>query len=90
MAFSWSSEFLPACYLIKICCAKLCMLAWRRYWFSISDEEQQFRFQLRIHDPLKRWKLSKMDLECATSKIIAQLSLLQAIRVVSFSQLVAP
>jgi len=34
-----------------------------KYWFSISDEEQQFRFQMRIHDPLKQWKLSPMDLE---------------------------
>ena len=38
------------CYLIK-------------YWFSITDEEQQFRFNMRIHDPLKQWKLSPMDLE---------------------------
>tara|TARA_A100001391_G_scaffold62413_3_gene38865 strand:+ start:1640 stop:2533 length:894 start_codon:yes stop_codon:yes gene_type:complete len=34
-----------------------------KYWFSISDEEQQFRFQCRISDPLKQWKLSPMDLE---------------------------
>lgn len=34
-----------------------------KYWFSISDEEQNFRFQMRIHDPLKQWKLSPMDLE---------------------------
>lgn len=34
-----------------------------KYWFSISDEEQIFRFNARIHDPLKRWKLSPMDLE---------------------------
>ncbi|TWT31811.1 polyphosphate kinase 2 [Blastopirellula retiformator] len=34
-----------------------------KYWFSISDEEQQFRFQCRIDDPLKQWKLSPMDLE---------------------------
>ena len=34
-----------------------------KYWFSISDEEQFFRFQMRIHDPLKQWKLSPMDLE---------------------------
>src|ERR1700746_3260198 len=31
-----------------------------KYWFSISDEEQQFRFLMRIHDPLKQWKLSPM------------------------------
>ncbi len=34
-----------------------------KYWFSISDEEQAFRFSMRIQDPLKRWKLSPMDLE---------------------------
>lgn len=34
-----------------------------KYWFSISDEEQHARFLGRIHDPLKQWKLSAMDLE---------------------------
>ncbi|MET0375716.1 MAG: polyphosphate kinase 2 [Rhizorhabdus sp.] len=34
-----------------------------KYWFSITDEEQQFRFNLRIRDPLKQWKLSPMDVE---------------------------
>ena len=34
-----------------------------KYWFSISDEEQYNRFMMRIHDPLKQWKLSPMDLE---------------------------
>jgi polyphosphate kinase len=34
-----------------------------KYWFSISDNEQHFRFQMRIHDPLKQWKLSPMDLQ---------------------------
>jgi len=34
-----------------------------KYWFSITDEEQQQRFMMRIHDPLKQWKLSPMDLE---------------------------
>ena len=34
-----------------------------KYWFSVSDEEQERRFQGRIHDPKKRWKLSDMDLE---------------------------
>jgi len=32
-----------------------------KYWLSITDEEQQFRFMMRIHDPLKQWKLSPMD-----------------------------
>ena len=34
-----------------------------KYWFSISDDEQNLRFLGRIHDPLKQWKLSPMDLE---------------------------
>lgn len=34
-----------------------------KYWFSISDKEQEKRFQKRIHDPRRRWKLSPMDLE---------------------------
>lgn len=34
-----------------------------KYWFSITDEEQEIRFLGRIHDPLKQWKLSPMDLE---------------------------
>lgn len=33
-----------------------------KYWFSVSDEEQERRFQARIDDPTKRWKLSPMDL----------------------------
>jgi polyphosphate kinase 2 len=34
-----------------------------KYWFSVSDEEQEKRFRERIEDPLKRWKFSDMDLE---------------------------
>src|SRR5262249_38882595 len=34
-----------------------------KYWFSITDEEQHLRFKMRIHDPIKQWKLSPMDLE---------------------------
>jgi polyphosphate kinase len=34
-----------------------------KYWFSVSDEEQERRFQARINDPTRRWKLSPMDLE---------------------------
>jgi polyphosphate kinase 2 len=37
-----------------------------KYWFSVSDEEQERRFQSRIHDRTKRWKLSPMDLESRT------------------------
>lgn len=34
-----------------------------KYWFSVSDNEQERRFQARINDPTRRWKLSPMDLE---------------------------
>ncbi len=34
-----------------------------KYWFSVSDDEQEARFQARLKDPTKRWKLSPMDLE---------------------------
>jgi polyphosphate kinase 2 len=34
-----------------------------KYWFSVSDDEQERRFQRRVDDPLRRWKLSPMDLE---------------------------
>ncbi len=34
-----------------------------KYWFSITDEEQDMRFRMRIQDPIKQWKLSPMDLE---------------------------
>lgn len=35
----------------------------RKYWFSVSDAEQQRRFEARLDDPMRRWKLSPMDLE---------------------------
>jgi polyphosphate kinase len=35
----------------------------RKYWFSVSDEEQQRRFRARLEDPMRQWKLSPMDLE---------------------------
>jgi polyphosphate kinase 2 len=34
-----------------------------KYWFSITDDEQHLRFEMRIKDPIKQWKLSPMDLE---------------------------
>lgn len=37
-----------------------------KYWFSVSDEEQERRFQSRLREPHKRWKLSPMDLESRT------------------------
>ena len=38
----------------------------RKYWFSVSDAEQQRRFQARLKDPMRQWKLSPMDLESIT------------------------
>ena len=38
----------------------------RKYWFSVSDREQQKRFRSRLDDPLRQWKLSPMDLESIT------------------------
>ena len=35
----------------------------RKYWFSVSDREQELRFRSRLQDPMRRWKLSPMDLE---------------------------
>jgi polyphosphate kinase 2 len=38
----------------------------RKYWFSVSDQEQERRFRSRMKDPMRRWKLSPMDLESLT------------------------
>ncbi|HEY2205802.1 MAG TPA: polyphosphate kinase 2 [Pseudonocardia sp.] len=38
----------------------------RKYWFSVSDVEQERRFRSRLSDPMRRWKLSPMDLESVT------------------------
>ena len=38
----------------------------RKYWFSVSDAEQEARFRSRLEDPMRRWKLSGMDLESIT------------------------
>ncbi len=38
----------------------------RKYWFSVSDAEQQRRFKSRLEDPMRQWKLSTMDLESVT------------------------
>jgi len=40
--------------------AGICLI---EYWFSVNDEEQERRFQVRMRNPIKRWKLSPMDLE---------------------------
>jgi polyphosphate kinase len=38
----------------------------RKYWFSVSDSEQERRFRSRLDDPMRRWKLSQMDLDSIT------------------------
>jgi hypothetical protein len=38
----------------------------RKYWFSVSDAEQERRFKSRLSDPMRQWKLSPMDLESIT------------------------
>src|SRR5260370_10455964 len=38
----------------------------RKYWFSVSDDEQERRFRDRLEDPMRQWKLSAMDLESIT------------------------
>lgn len=38
----------------------------RKYWFSVSNIEQERRFQARLQDPMRRWKLSAMDMESIT------------------------
>ncbi|HLJ08856.1 MAG TPA: polyphosphate kinase 2, partial [Acidimicrobiia bacterium] len=38
----------------------------RKYWFSVSDEEQERRFKARLEDPMRRWKLSTTDMQSIT------------------------
>jgi polyphosphate kinase 2 len=55
-------EFLRACpeFERMLCRSGIRLI---KYWFSVSDTEQERRFQSRLKDPTKRWKLSPMDLE---------------------------
>ncbi|MFO1104764.1 MAG: polyphosphate kinase 2 [Amaricoccus sp.] len=55
-------EFLRACPLFEEMLIRS-GIALVKYWFSVSDEEQERRFQQRIENPIKRWKLSPMDLK---------------------------
>ena len=55
-------EFLRACpYFERMLIRSGIILI--KYWFSVSEEEQEKRFQARLQDPTKRWKLSPMDLK---------------------------
>jgi polyphosphate kinase 2 len=56
------NEFLRSCPQFE-CIIQRAGIILIKYWFSVSDEEQERRFQSRIDDPTKRWKLSPMDLE---------------------------
>ena len=55
-------EFLRACPLFEEMLVRS-GIHLIKYWFSVNDEEQERRFQDRIHNPIKRWKLSPMDVE---------------------------
>jgi len=55
-------EFLRACPLFEEMLVRSGMIL-VKYWFSVNDEEQELRFQDRMHNPIKRWKLSPMDVE---------------------------
>jgi polyphosphate kinase 2 len=56
------SRFLHQCPIFERLLAEDGILL-RKYWFSVSDEEQQRRFAARLDDPLRRWKLSPMDIQ---------------------------
>ena len=55
-------EFLRACPLFEEMLIRS-GIKLIKYWFSVSDDEQERRFQARLSDPAKHWKLSPMDLE---------------------------
>jgi len=55
-------EFLRACPLFEEMLIRAGTVL-VKYWFSVNDGEQEKRFQERIHNPIKRWKLSPMDME---------------------------
>jgi polyphosphate kinase 2 (PPK2 family) len=55
-------EFLHSCPEFELMLIRSGILL-IKYWFSVSDEEQERRFQERMNNPTKRWKISPMDLE---------------------------
>ena len=55
-------EFLRACPLFEEMLIRSGVIL-VKYWFSVNDEEQEARFQDRMRNPIKRWKLSSMDLK---------------------------
>jgi polyphosphate kinase 2 len=58
-------EFLHQCPILERMLVEDGILL-RKYWFSVSDKEQQRRFRSRLEDPMRQWKLSPMDLESIT------------------------
>jgi polyphosphate kinase 2 len=56
------SEFMRACPEFEAMLVRSGIVL-LKYWFSVSDEEQERRFRARLEDPMKRWKLSPMDLQ---------------------------
>ncbi|MFT6146117.1 MAG: polyphosphate kinase 2 (PPK2 family) [Myxococcota bacterium] len=56
------NEFLRACLRFESLLIR-CGIRLIKYWFSVSPEEQERRFQSRSHNTVKRWKISPMDLE---------------------------
>jgi polyphosphate kinase 2 (PPK2 family) len=58
-------EFLRACPLFEEMLVRS-GIHLIKYWFSVSDEEQETRFMERMRNPIKRWKLSPMDLQSRT------------------------
>lgn len=56
------NEFLRSCPLFEEMLIRSGMIL-VKYWFSVNDEEQELRFQDRMRNPIKRWKLSNMDIE---------------------------
>ena len=54
-------EFLRSCPLFEEMLIRSGIIL-VKYWFSVNDEEQEARFQDRMHNPIKRWKLSTMDI----------------------------
>jgi len=58
-------EFLHQCPILERMLIEDGILL-RKYWFSVSDQEQQKRFKSRLEDPMRQWKLSPMDLESIT------------------------
>ena len=55
-------EFLRSCPLFEEMLVRSGIIL-IKYWFSVNDEEQEKRFQDRMRNPIKRWKLSAMDVE---------------------------